>query len=99
MYPKMCALLTFSSTSNQFGEIWKGDFSTTNLRGYGELGPFDTPSMGSYELPNYTYNISLIVFEWFSWVKKASNDPDTMTNSAPEVTSSSSGKNKNLFLV
>ena len=30
-----CALLTFSSTSNRLAEIWKGDFSTSGLGGYG----------------------------------------------------------------
>ena len=38
-----CALLTFSSTSNRFAEIWKGDFSTLGFGVSGDVGVGNGP--------------------------------------------------------
>ena len=47
------------------------------------MGPFDSPSMGSYLLPIDSYGLSLTVLELFSWFQRRfrplvrPSDPDT----------------------
>ena len=63
------------------------------------MGPFDSPSTGSYLLPIDTCGLSLTMFELFGWIQKRfrpsvrPSDGNTMTNAVLAPTASSSGKN------
>ena len=59
------------------------------------MGLFDSPPIGSYQLPIDTYGLYFTFFELFTWLQKRFRpsvrpcDPATMTNTALEATSNS----------
>ena len=54
--------------------IFKGDFSDPRLGDVGGrgIGPFDSPPIGSYELPIETYGLSLTVLGYLAGSKSVS---------------------------
>ena len=67
------------------------------VRGESGMGLFDSPPMGSYQLHIGTYGLSRTIFQLFSRLQNRFHqpvflsNPDTMTNTALEATTSSSG--------
>ena len=76
-----CAMLTFSSNSNQLAEILKGDLSNPNLgrwrRRSGGVGPFDRLPMGSCQLLIDTYRLSLTILSYLDGPNSVSARPTT----------------------